>query len=334
MFGFETVFGIAAGGAGLLSLSIQLGESVMKLKRLYNAAKNAPQTVSTLAFDLETMAMALQEMECRRQQTFFNDTILTRCLTTCRQGVSKIQDLVDKMESQLTNHSRVRGRVYTAFKERDIQDLYHELERAKTSLELAYMMYLAEEQRQRDLKHSNALYQLGKLLENMQAQVQEGNADISQQLTLVTEVWTPKIAGQQTPSTNEQRASHGDELSSGSCDSLCLSDISVIHQHRSKSARKGYRAKFNLPTWLCRRVWDFTIDHLQCGWSIHLQTYNTVSFKSSVIVACRSGDLNRLRTLIATGEASPLDRVHGDGYYRDGTTLLEVSTLKDFHFGI
>jgi hypothetical protein len=68
MSGVEAILGMAASGAGLVSLGIQLGESAVKLRRIYHAAKDAPRTVSRLVFGLETMAMALQELELHRQQ--------------------------------------------------------------------------------------------------------------------------------------------------------------------------------------------------------------------------------------------------------------------------
>lgn len=60
MSGVEAILGAASAGAGLLSLGIQLCEEAMKLRRLYHTAKNAPEVLARLAFDLETMGMALQ----------------------------------------------------------------------------------------------------------------------------------------------------------------------------------------------------------------------------------------------------------------------------------
>lgn len=323
MSGFEAAFGLAAGGAGLLSLSIQLGESAMKLKRLYNAASNAPRTVSRLVFDLETMAMALNEIEHRRQRSMYSDTILTRCITTCQQNVAEIQRLVGKMETKLANHSKVHGRVYTALKDRDIQDLCNDLERAKASLELAYMMYLAEEQRRRDQRHSTTLHQHGTFLQTLRDQIVEGNASISQQLTRVTAVRTLPPTSFKAPSANENQTlkactgSSNIEMPIGH-----RNDFTTGHR-RSNSPRTRIRARFNLPPWLCRRVWDFTMDRVQCGWTLNLRTYNNVSYYAPVFEACGEGDLGTVRALIAAGEATLLDRETMTGW-----TLLEVISAK------
>jgi hypothetical protein len=52
MSGVEAIVGLAASGAGLLSLGIQLGESAMKLRKAYGMVTDAPKTVSKLIFSL------------------------------------------------------------------------------------------------------------------------------------------------------------------------------------------------------------------------------------------------------------------------------------------
>src|ERR1700733_3778642 len=157
MSGVEAILGMAASGAGLVSLGIQLGESAVKLRRIYHAAKDAPRTVSRLVFGLETMAMALQELELHRQQNSHSGALLARCITECQQSTAEIQHLVDQVDGHLAKHARISGKVYAAFKERDMKELLDDLEKAKSSLELAYMMYLAEEQRRRDRPHGSTL---------------------------------------------------------------------------------------------------------------------------------------------------------------------------------
>ena len=98
MSGIEAVFGVVASGAGLISLSIQLAENAVKLKRIYDAAKDAPRAISSLVTDLETMAMALRQIEQHRQQGYSAEALLTRCITGCKRSVAEIQRLVDKME--------------------------------------------------------------------------------------------------------------------------------------------------------------------------------------------------------------------------------------------
>jgi hypothetical protein len=109
MSGAEAIFGVISGGAGLLSLGIQLSESAVKLKRIFYAAKNAPQTISRHVFSLETMALALQELEQHRRHDAHSGALLARCIMGCRESTFQIQQLVDKMEHYMTAYDRVGG---------------------------------------------------------------------------------------------------------------------------------------------------------------------------------------------------------------------------------
>lgn len=135
------LLGVISGAGGLASLSMQLLESAKKLKQMYDSSKNAPETIEDLVFDLETMSLALRELERHRQHDSHNVQLLDRCIDKCRRSTAKIQELVEKMERYLTRFRGV-GRMYTAFKEQDAEKLLHDLEQAKGSLSLAYQIYI------------------------------------------------------------------------------------------------------------------------------------------------------------------------------------------------
>jgi Fungal N-terminal domain of STAND proteins len=335
MSGVEAIFGMAAGGAGLVSLGVQLSESAVKLRGIYHAAKDAPRIVSRLVFGLETMAMALRDLEQHRQQNSHSGALLARCITECQQSTAEIQQLVDKMNGHLAKHARVGGKLYAAFKERDMKELLDDLEKAKSSLELAYMMYLAEEQRRRDQAHVNTLYLHGNLLQGLQAQVSAGNANISQQLILLTQFSTPQQPHMLNSET--QTATARELMSARRHDSSIAEKLDglewvsqynrslPVRQIKRKNSKARFRASIRLPTWLCRRVWEFAVTHAQCRWSMHLRTYNIVPDNSLIFHYCESGNLAKVRMLIESGEATPLDVTMLDEDYGGGWwTLLEV----------
>lgn len=134
------VFAAVASEAGLVSLSIQLIDSVQKLKKLFNASKDAPTTLVDLCFELETMSLSLQQLDSHRNASIAGDELLGRCFTTCTRMVMKIEVTVTKIE-RLIQRWHVGGRLYMAFKEPEIQNLFDELERAKSSMSFAYMSY-------------------------------------------------------------------------------------------------------------------------------------------------------------------------------------------------
>lgn len=209
MSGFEAVFGIVTGGAGLVSLGLQLGDCARRLHKMYNSSKDAPNSLDRFAFDLETMAMCLHMLDQRRQHHSQNPAadILIRCITACQQATNEIQQLVDKMARRLEEHARMRGRLYFVFKEQDIQELLNSLERAKSSIQFAYTMYLAEEQRQRDEAHSSLLVLQGQVLDGLQKQITSESIGVAQQLTLLSRS-NRKVTDPQPTVDNSKPLSH------------------------------------------------------------------------------------------------------------------------------
>lgn len=134
-------FAAVASGAGLLSLAIQLLESSQKLKGLYNASRNAPRTIEDLCFELETLSLQLRQLESHRRLDRFGTTeVLDRCIAVCEQRTTRIRDVVDAMVRYMRRSSAFGG-IYTAFKEPEMKKLLVEVEQAKSSLSLAYIIY-------------------------------------------------------------------------------------------------------------------------------------------------------------------------------------------------
>lgn len=317
MSGVEAAFGVAAGGAGLLSLAFQLGETAVKLRKIFSAVKNAPRTVSRLAFHLETMALALNQLEQYRQQYVHGGALLARCITECQEQTSEIQHLVEKMDQCMTKHEKLGGRVYTAFKDREVKELLSELERAKSSLELACTMYFATRQMQRDKAYMSALDRQGVLLSNMRAEVNSGNANTLQQLSLLLQ--SPTSLSPRSGTTTE-----GQDITNIKRNVTLQPDYSPL---ANKACRKGNRdhklINLRLRSWFCRRIWELAICRAHCRWSMHLSTYNVVPHDSVIFRYCEMGDIVRIQELVERGEGSLLDV----SYNRwGGETLLEVSS--------
>jgi hypothetical protein len=134
------VFAAVASGAGLVSLAIQLLESSRKLKGLYTATKDAPRNVKDLCFDLETLSLQLRQLEQHRQHDHLNTELLDRCIAQCARRTERVRDVVDDM-ARYIKRSAMLGKLYSAFKEPEVEKLLDELERAKSSLSLTYISY-------------------------------------------------------------------------------------------------------------------------------------------------------------------------------------------------
>nr|POE63215.1 hypothetical protein CFP56_04118 [Quercus suber] len=136
------LLGIIAGGAGLASLALQLGESAQRLRRLQKSFLDAPAILDDIAFELDTFSLMLQDLERNRQ---YHDSvdyrIVERCVRTCERSTGQIQSVASKLETTMRK-SITRGRAHTAFELAHIDRLCNELDRSKTSLALSYQLYI------------------------------------------------------------------------------------------------------------------------------------------------------------------------------------------------
>jgi hypothetical protein len=75
------VFGVAAGAIGIVSLSIQLAESLQKVKCFYGAVKNAPPQVEELIEEIEIMQDILSDLESGSQSAnMASSASMRRCM--------------------------------------------------------------------------------------------------------------------------------------------------------------------------------------------------------------------------------------------------------------
>ena len=319
MSGFEAVIGVVASGAGLASLSIQLTESAFKLKRIYDAAKDAPRAISDMVADLDTMAMALRQLEQQCQRGYSAEALLTRCVAACKTRAAEIQRLVDKMEASMKRHPKT-GRLYSAFKQRDVKELLDNLERAKTTLGLAHTIYHAEEQRQRDQQHADILA--------LYAGIMTGHAGRPQELGLLPQnssspqrYYHETIpASQNNPAIDVTCLSTDEETSaSAQLDVANRRGPAVDGKGRRGNAKPYFRGNIRLPNYFSRRVFGFALTQAQWGWSLQLHTHNLVPLNSPIFKYCARGNLAGVRRLLDKGMASPLDVSEW------GLTLLDVS---------
>jgi len=140
MSGAENILGVVAGGAGLASLSIQLAESAVKLKRLYHSMEDAPETLKEVADKLDIMSISLKHLERHRQSETHGTDLLEQCIENCRSRTTKINLLTEKILEKLKKASMM-GRLYAARQERDFDKLLGFMYHARSALHLAVTLY-------------------------------------------------------------------------------------------------------------------------------------------------------------------------------------------------
>lgn len=200
MSGVEAIFGVVTGGAGLVSLGLQLGDSARRLKKMYHTVKDAPKSLEDLSFELETMALCLELLDRQRQRLggqHCTEAVFLRCLATCQQRTQEIQQLVYSMTRRMENHARLRGKLYFAFKDQDVSDLFGRLEKAKSSLQMAYAMYQSE------ATHDMAARQ-EKVLLGLQAHLVAQVTDVAEQSTVLVQTADSADASESAANTRKK----------------------------------------------------------------------------------------------------------------------------------
>jgi hypothetical protein len=135
------VFGVAAGAIGIVSLSIQLAESLQKVKCFYGAVKNAPPQVEELIEEIEIMQDILSDLESGSQSAnMASSASMRRCMKVAQRATKSFVVFSDGLQKRIKK-SRFRGGVKFALSRDDIKQMLDQLERTKSSLNLAYSLY-------------------------------------------------------------------------------------------------------------------------------------------------------------------------------------------------
>ena len=135
------VFGIAGGAIGAVSLSIQLAESLQKVKSFYAAVKNAPTQVEELIEEIEIMQDILSDLESGSQSAHLaSSASMRRCMKFAQRATKSFVAFSGQLQTRIKK-SRFHGGVKFALSRDDIKEMLDQLERTKSSLNLAYSLY-------------------------------------------------------------------------------------------------------------------------------------------------------------------------------------------------
>ena len=269
MSGVEAIFGVVTGGVGIISLALQLGDCAVRLKKLYHTAKDAPDRLRRLSSEMETMSIALEQIEIHRLQDNHAEYLLGRCIEICQQDIVDIERLVVRLENKIAKYSRGAGRVYAAMKGDEVKELLDGLERSKSSLQFAYLMYLDEGQRRRDQEHVAALRNYQADLHNLHQVLLADDPPLLEH----TSREELMAAGRCTVSISSNDTYHVVARTGTQLDRDRWSFVQRTQQ-RDMSAK---RLKVRLPAWLSSRVWELAFVHAQYRCTMHITTYNLIS---------------------------------------------------------
>ncbi|KAF2718487.1 hypothetical protein K431DRAFT_274766 [Polychaeton citri CBS 116435] len=136
------IAGVVASGAGLISLSLQLVESVAKLRCLIQGLRNAPESLEEAVDEIEILAQILRQIEEDRvAHSSQPSPLINSCVLLCQRSTEKLVSRTQKLD-QAMKRSRLGGRFVFILQEGELDKLCCALERAKSTLVIAHQMYL------------------------------------------------------------------------------------------------------------------------------------------------------------------------------------------------
>ena len=101
----------------------------------------------------------------------------------------------------------------------------------------------------------------------------------------------------------------------------------TIHEtKRREGSRQGWRIRFS--PWFATQVWEISFLVAQSGFNFNVRTCNFVSDDAVIFEACRGGDIEEVKALFQSGEASPFDCSYNHGNWPLGVTVLAVRSTK------
>jgi hypothetical protein len=126
---------------GVVSLGVQLAESLQKVKRFYDTVRDAPARLADIIDEIGALSDILTELE--QDPTSSGSSAgptMQRCVAACRKAVDRFSTLSDSLEGRM-KRSKGRGSVRFAMKNESIESVIASLESSKSNLVLAYMLY-------------------------------------------------------------------------------------------------------------------------------------------------------------------------------------------------
>lgn len=261
-------FGVAAGAIGVVSLSIQLAESLQKVKSFYAAVKDAPPQVEELIEEIEIMQDILSDLESGSQSaSAASSANMQRCMKVAQRATKGFATFSSELQNRIKK-SKFRGDVKFALSREDIKQMLDQLERTKSSLNLAYSLY---QQATAEDRHAALISVVAK------------NQGVATTTTQTSQISLPAQGTVALTRNASQLSAH-------------------------KLSRKRRLFQMTTPEWISNTVLQFEMTRSITGLNIMLRTYGIVPIDAPVFEACEKGDVVGMQRLFDKGLASPFDR--------------------------
>ncbi|CAK4033805.1 Hypothetical predicted protein [Lecanosticta acicola] len=277
----------------LSTLADQLGENGREVRECYKSLKRAPRSLAEVADELETFALALHNLERDRQSRNIDpmdDSTLQQCANTSIRAGHRIRSAVRSLKTMVLE-SQAKQWAYATLERPAILHYCDELDKAKSSLALAYQLYMGS----RQIAYTTLILQT----------ISSNKPAISPPEQLLQAFGQDMVHTKASLSTTQISDRQAFQAAPSSCSGS-------YHQTKQYKAKQKWRIRIS--PWFASRTWEFSLHVAQTGWTFNLRTANLVSRESPIWEACASGDVSEVQALFRDGKASPFDYDPKGGY--------------------
>ncbi|KAH6669557.1 hypothetical protein B0J14DRAFT_432565, partial [Halenospora varia] len=136
--------GVAASGMAVISLAMQVAQSLKKLKDFCSLIASAPTEILLALDEIEALSLILEDIDNSMQESLFSDArtklVLLRSYKLCRSSGETLKVLVEEMDEALQK-GRKRGGLKYAMKQSVLDSVRRRLESTKGMLILANQVF-------------------------------------------------------------------------------------------------------------------------------------------------------------------------------------------------
>ncbi|KAF7876951.1 uncharacterized protein EAF02_008171 [Botrytis sinoallii] len=294
--------GIAGSAVGIISLAVQLGDGILKLKSFWMAVKHAPEEILYILDELDITHVLLMEIE----DSLGSQTIspaAARSLRLCQKGVDILNNAVKELEDEMKRRKKWGG-VKMVMKKELLEKMEKRLGRANSLMMMAHQNYIALSKSRHDEQVRLATQQFSEIVE-----IRNTLHSFNSATSIIT--------------TQQQ-------ISSSTTDLSVIPSANTTSGSRSAKTLSKYQktlsAKLRLPFF--SGVWELcAYQQSISGWDFKLRIYNVVDYDAPIMTLARNGDVAGMQQLFETQQASPYDvNIYGQ-------TILHVGILDKSWLG-
>ncbi|CAC9890401.1 unnamed protein product [Aureobasidium pullulans] len=292
------VFGVVGSAVGVAGFAFQIADGIKKLADFCQAVRDAPADLQDALSELVDLAelykevgQQIEDQQISHPTALPSRMVLDRLLERSRRNLDDLEALLVDMEAEVKKR-QFRGSVRAVLKKETFTRFQKRVERTKNTLQLSYMAYCNALSRQEAQCMHREMQKVSAVTHHISA--------IANQVSIMG----PQLGVLVTNSTFKlPQPGH------------------VIQPRIASASKKTVYYRLRLPTWLHSQVYEMAYSYSTNVWTTQFRVYNTVSYLSPFMRACREGDYKIVKSILDFEPAHVYDQVE------DGQTALHVSVV-------